>query len=460
LTIASVRGSLPPATTISPVREDEAVDRATEQRLLDAVADDDRTLRTFAIDSFLSRHSQHPGVVAGILDQCERRGLDQGVHFLLAPRLHYLAWTLADVERVIGLLERTSGASDLEQKTISRVWASDLQHLPARLIVPFHERIAALPVAPHEFDQWLPRPAAEAAAELERHCRTAAESDLNAERFPFRLADALVAVLAESPEFSADWVLNWLHEPIPEVGDSAAAWLEPYVVDLACRLRLVAAVPALVDKVFAPDTNDFTLEVLDARLVRIGTDDLVRRLADRYDPDTSFSAQLTVLPVVSQIDTELAERTALDWLDDLSPYDELVTMIAEQLLLRVSPVVNDRIAAYITRNVETQNSLHWEATFSHLKCAALLTGQEFPQHWEWHAHLLERRAQREREQANERNARYWAYQETDFFAVDDDYEPVVAPPIIKTPHVGRNDPCPCGSGKKFKKCCIHKGIIQ
>lgn len=21
------------------------------------------------------------------------------------------------------------------------------------------------------------------------------------------------------------------------------------------------------------------------------------------------------------------------------------------------------------------------------------------------------------------------------------------------PHVGRNDPCPCGSGKKFKKCC-------
>ena len=23
----------------------------------------------------------------------------------------------------------------------------------------------------------------------------------------------------------------------------------------------------------------------------------------------------------------------------------------------------------------------------------------------------------------------------------------------KLPKVGRNDPCPCGSGKKFKKCC-------
>ena len=24
----------------------------------------------------------------------------------------------------------------------------------------------------------------------------------------------------------------------------------------------------------------------------------------------------------------------------------------------------------------------------------------------------------------------------------------------KTKKVGRNDPCPCGSGRKFKKCCL------
>lgn len=29
-------------------------------------------------------------------------------------------------------------------------------------------------------------------------------------------------------------------------------------------------------------------------------------------------------------------------------------------------------------------------------------------------------------------------------------EPVINP----LRHVGRNDPCPCGSGKKFKKCCL------
>ena len=32
--------------------------------------------------------------------------------------------------------------------------------------------------------------------------------------------------------------------------------------------------------------------------------------------------------------------------------------------------------------------------------------------------------------------------------------PAPAVPIRKDePKVGRNDPCPCGSGRKYKKCC-------
>jgi preprotein translocase subunit SecA len=30
----------------------------------------------------------------------------------------------------------------------------------------------------------------------------------------------------------------------------------------------------------------------------------------------------------------------------------------------------------------------------------------------------------------------------------------VRQPLLRQgPKVGRNDPCPCGSGKKFKQCC-------
>lgn len=28
--------------------------------------------------------------------------------------------------------------------------------------------------------------------------------------------------------------------------------------------------------------------------------------------------------------------------------------------------------------------------------------------------------------------------------------------VVKEAKIGRNDPCPCGSGKKYKKCCLNK----
>ena len=36
-------------------------------------------------------------------------------------------------------------------------------------------------------------------------------------------------------------------------------------------------------------------------------------------------------------------------------------------------------------------------------------------------------------------------------------ETVQQPYVRSVPKVGRNDPCPCGSGKKYKKCC-GKGV--
>lgn len=34
-------------------------------------------------------------------------------------------------------------------------------------------------------------------------------------------------------------------------------------------------------------------------------------------------------------------------------------------------------------------------------------------------------------------------------------QPEPQQPVINGTKVGRNDPCPCGSGKKFKSCCLH-----
>jgi len=50
-------------------------------------------------------------------------------------------------------------------------------------------------------------------------------------------------------------------------------------------------------------------------------------------------------------------------------------------------------------------------------------------------------------------------EEDDDFDFDFDDEQYVRPTTIvrDSPKIGRNDPCPCGSGKKYKKCCLNNG---
>jgi uncharacterized protein YecA (UPF0149 family) len=36
-----------------------------------------------------------------------------------------------------------------------------------------------------------------------------------------------------------------------------------------------------------------------------------------------------------------------------------------------------------------------------------------------------------------------------------DYMPIIPQQTVSN-KIGSNDPCPCGSGKKYKKCCIDK----
>jgi hypothetical protein len=51
-------------------------------------------------------------------------------------------------------------------------------------------------------------------------------------------------------------------------------------------------------------------------------------------------------------------------------------------------------------------------------------------------------------------------EDPDDFVVSDQYEPGNWESTTirnEAPRVGRNDPCPCGSGKKYKKCCMRVG---
>jgi SEC-C motif domain protein len=55
------------------------------------------------------------------------------------------------------------------------------------------------------------------------------------------------------------------------------------------------------------------------------------------------------------------------------------------------------------------------------------------------------------ERIHHERSRFWRHQGRWFFHSAE--YPKAAPVQCAQPKVGRNDPCPCGSGKKYKKCC-------
>ncbi len=51
--------------------------------------------------------------------------------------------------------------------------------------------------------------------------------------------------------------------------------------------------------------------------------------------------------------------------------------------------------------------------------------------------------------------RWWACFKDDAEASANLSPTMLRQPVVKGKKIGRNDPCPCGSGKKYKKCCLH-----
>ena len=77
----------------------------------------------------------------------------------------------------------------------------------------------------------------------------------------------------------------------------------------------------------------------------------------------------------------------------------------------------------------------------------------FTSETEWRAHDLSTEAEIE----NVRNAITPNVRaiHAGWLARRDEHAPPIAPARRTEPRIGRNGPCPCGSGKKYKKCCLH-----
>ena len=269
-------------------------------------------------------------------------------------------------------------------------------------------------------------------------------------------ADDLIDALSQHDVPDADTLCRLLRELQGEDG-----WLEIFLVDLAGERRIHQAIPALVDK-FKIDT-DLLPERCAIALAEIGDPEASRLIRDAFPTEANIYKFLPseLLGRIKHQESEDAILALLETEQDLTVRTLLCASLCE--------LFSERAIEVVTKEIESDYDTELTSLEEELLPVAEVLGVELPEAEQW---------KQDREQEEERLARLTAewesgginpfagleeddLDEDEFDDLDEDEDDVprdvaaIIPATIRRtgPKVGRNDPCPCGSGKKYKKCC-------
>jgi hypothetical protein len=229
-------------------------------------------------------------------------------------------------------------------------------------------------------------------------------------------------------------------------------------------LRLAAAVPRLVTLLHDDEDglNEDTIEAL----VRIGTAEVIAQLDRRYlTADRNFCR--CAVAVLENIHADRSIATLRFWYKH-----EADTAVRHRILRAL-------VCGFVPDAVEpARQALSADPPtldFTHLRIELVafctLTGISFPELETW-----QEEARRDysgetsgSDEEHEWDEERWGVEEgwdeegegddAPLLGLGPDHDEPDEPSgrIVNTdPRIGRNEPCPCGSGKKYKKCCLRK----
>ncbi|MDR4890114.1 SEC-C metal-binding domain-containing protein [Fredinandcohnia sp. QZ13] len=189
-------------------------------------------------------------------------------------------------------------------------------------------------------------------------------------------------------------------------------------VYMAGLLNLEKHIPLFAS--FLTRDDDFLLEVVSAALVRFQSDQVVKEVAPYVrEPESAIYAA----SILGNIKTDLALeelRKAYRETDELDEQEPIIEALSHHFSKEALPEFN----AHMEYEYEYSLIDIEQVAYSFYT----IVGVKHPDLWEWKSVAMGKEMQ---------------FQNTM-------KEPV---PIRNENKVGRNDPCPCGSGKKYKKCC-------
>ena len=251
-------------------------------------------------------------------------------------------------------------------------------------------------------------------------------------RHDFRLIEALI----QHPDFAVQRSMQQLAGP-------ERSWMDVFAAEMLGMLRHRPAIDLLFGMLDDSLSSDFS-SATDS-LAQIGGEEIHQRLLTDF-AGRKGKERRHLLDTVAAQQTPQAERSLIDLI-------QAGELEGEEL----ATATNGLVDMFTTDGIDLLRQLvreeRYYAGWSDLREDVLILGEAagvaIPEAAEWEKAIAEEVAERKGSFLCKPEPSEATSNATE--SLQEEQSPAES---IK---VGRNDPCPCGSGKKYKKCCIDRG---
>jgi hypothetical protein len=434
------------------------------EQVLPFLLHEDADVRSHALGYFADAHDPAPATADHFWEAVDRFGID--AFSRRYGGLSALPQTDASITRALTALVETEPDTSHASQLLGAISEAPLEIVRARRAEIFNAaeitesvrkcladriELAEVPLA----DLW------------ERLLKLSADRDAAGDGgHDWRAADRLTEALSRHGEAAAALAMDRLTTGPDE------DWMEIFAVQLLGKLRHGPAAAHILKRMEI-DTDILREEAVRA-LVGIGTVDVVQRIEAFY-PGKPWHVRLYADDPLGRIKRPESERAILNLLKHEDKPD-LIGSLGYGLCELCTTEGLEAVREMIVQKMYDPQMAELDEP---LLAVGKMVGYEPPEAAAWREKIAEREAARERrmqEFAGPRGLdalmremkRRFIASGGNFSGDDWNTDPdndidrlrpapdAIVPIRRESPKVGRNDPCPCGSGKKYKKCCQSK----
>lgn len=285
-------------------------------------------------------------------------------------------------------------------------------------------------------------------------------------------ASRIIDILAAIPAFRGElesransWLALDLREDAPKIAEGEAAildnfWPALFAVSIVGKLRLQHTIPTLV-KLLSLDVDSMNEYVAKA-LVEMNSIHALQAWEEAY-PNLEWHERLYLSGTCSHISepgVDVFLQRLLDNEHDPELFMRLMGCLSMQPTERATKLCAEFHRKY-------QDDPETQEIAENLYTRHIILDQDHPDLEIWKKINYDNYERFLKAKSSVSDSGFPAFDDTDEESLEEEAfddarlpwnSPVpssqIAEPFVAPPKAGRNDPCPCGSGKKFKKCCF------